>query len=167
VAVTCACAFVDPWAAILFFGFVPGVVVVLSVIMFDKIKIDDPVGAISVHAVCGALGTTLLGFFHNKQGLLYSGETGFLFAQIVGVVSVFLFSVISAFILFAIIKATVGLRVSEEEEIEGLDIHEHGNVAYPDFVSVTSGSSAMAATRGPGTASYAVQTTEFSRGVTG
>jgi hypothetical protein len=83
------------------------------------------------------------------------------------VVSVFLFSVISAFILFAIIKATVGLRVSEEEELDGLDIHEHGNVAYPDFVSVTSGSSAMAATRGPGTASYAVQTTEFSRGVTG
>jgi Amt family ammonium transporter len=141
VAITCACAFVDPWAAIVFFGFVPGVVVVLSVLMFDKIKIDDPVGAISVHGVCGSLGTVLLGLFHNKQGLLYSGATDFLFAQIVGVVSVFAFCVVGGLILFGSIKAIVGLRVSQEEEIEGLDIHEHGNRAYPDFVTTMSGTS--------------------------
>ena len=139
VAITCACAFVDPWAAIVFFGFVPGAVVVLSVLMFDRIKIDDPVGAISVHGVCGSLGTVLLGFFHTKQGLLYSGTTDFLFAQVVGVVSVFAFCVVGALILFGSIKAVVGLRVSEEEELDGLDIHEHGNVAYPDFVSAMSG----------------------------
>jgi ammonium transporter, Amt family len=141
VAITCSCAFVDPWVAIVFFGFVPGSVVVLSVMFFDRIKIDDPVGAISVHAVCGSLGTALLGLFHNQQGLLYGGGMRFFTAQIVGVVSVFLFCAVGAFILFGLIKMTVGLRVSEEEEVEGLDINEHGNVAYPDFVSVMTGSS--------------------------
>ena len=139
VAVTCACAFVDPWVAIVFFGFVPGIVVVLSVLFFDKIKIDDPVGAISVHGVCGSLGTILLGFFHTKRGFVYSGTTDFLLVQVVGVVSVFAFCVVGALILFGVIKATIGLRVSEEEEIEGLDINEHGNIAYPDFVSTMSG----------------------------
>jgi Amt family ammonium transporter len=150
VAITCSCAFVDPWVAIVFFGFVPGIVVVLSVMFFDKVKVDDPVGAISVHGVCGALGTTLLGFFHNKQGLFYSGTTDFLFAQVIGVVSVFAFCVIGAFILFGLIKSMIGLRVSEEEEIEGLDINEHGNIAYPDFVSTMSGIS-KSFTSGTGT----------------
>ncbi len=139
VAITCACAFVDPWASIVFFGVVPGAVVVLSVIMFDKIKVDDPVGAISVHGVCGSLGTLLLGFFHTKLGFLYTGATDFLFTQAVGVASVFAFCVVGALLLFGSIKAIVGLRVSEEEEIEGLDINEHGNIAYPDFVSTMSG----------------------------
>jgi len=139
VAITCSCAFVDPWVAIVFSGFVPGVVVVLSVLMFDKIKVDDPVGAISVHAVCGALGTVLLGFFHNTQGLFYGGGTSFLFAQIIGVVSVFALCMVGGFILFGSIKAVVGLRVSQQEEIEGLDINEHGNITYPDFVLVSSG----------------------------
>ena len=155
VAITCACAFVDPWAAIVFFGFVPGIAVVLSVMMFDKIKIDDPVGAISVHGVCGALGTVLLGFFHNKQGLLYSGSTDFLFAQLVGVVSVFAFCVIGGVILFGSIKAIVGLRVSAEEEIEGLDIHEHGNIAYPDFVTAMSGRSRPVMSAGGGSGQLA------------
>jgi len=141
VAITCACAFVDPWVSIVFFGFVPGVVVVLSVMFFDKIKIDDPVGAISVHGVCGSLGTVLLGLFHNKQGLFYSGTVDFLFAQVVGVVTVFAFCAVGAFVLFGAIKMIIGLRVSEEEEIEGLDIHEHGNRAYPDFVTTMSGMS--------------------------
>jgi len=141
VAVTCACAFVDPWVSIVFFGFVPGIVVVMSVLFFDKIKIDDPVGAISVHGVCGSLGTVLLGLFHNKQGLFYSGSTEFFFAQVVGVISVFAFCIVGALVLFGAIKAIIGLRVSEEEEIEGLDINEHGNISYPDFVTTMSGMS--------------------------
>ena len=155
VAVTCACAFIDPWAAIVFFGFVPGIVVVLSVLFFDKIKIDDPVGAISVHGVCGSLGTILLGFFHTKQGFLYSGTTDFLFAQVVGVVSVFAFCVVGGLILFGLIKSTIGLRVSEEEEIEGLDINEHGNIAYPDFVTAMSGVSKSLGTGSVGIAGAA------------
>jgi hypothetical protein len=70
---------------------------------------------------------------------MYSGSTDFLFAQTVGVASVFIFCVVGASILFGSIKAIVGLRVSDEEEMEGLDIHEHGNLAYPDFVSAMSG----------------------------
>src|SRR3990172_4362011 len=155
VAVTCACAFIDPWAAIVFFGFVPGIVVVLSVLFFDKIKIDDPVGAISVHGVCGSLGTILLGVFHTKQGFLYSGTTDFLFAQVVGVVSVFAFCVVGGLILFGLIKSTIGLRVSEEEEIEGLDINEHGNIAYPDFVTAMSGVSKSLGTGSVGIAGAA------------
>jgi ammonium transporter, Amt family len=133
VAITCSCAFVAPWTAIVFFGFVPGVVVVLSVLMFDRIGVDDPVGAISVHAVCGALGTALLGLFHTEKGLLYGGGPGFFVTQLIGVVSVAVFCVVSGLILFKVIGLTVGLRVTPEEELEGLDIGEHGNIAYPDF----------------------------------
>jgi ammonium transporter, Amt family len=133
VAITCSCAFVEPWAAILVFGALPGVVVVLSVLMFDRLHVDDPVGAVSVHGVCGAMGTALLGLFHTESGLLYGGGTSFLFAQLTGVVSVFAFCFLSGLVLFKVISATVGLRVSPEEEIEGLDVTEHGNIAYPEF----------------------------------
>ena len=77
VAITGACAFVEPWAAVLFFGFLPGIVVVFSVLMFDRLQIDDPVGAISVHGVSGASGTVLLGLFHTESGLFYGGGAGF------------------------------------------------------------------------------------------
>ncbi len=140
VAITCACAFVEPWVAIVFFGFVPGVVVVLSVLMFDRLHIDDPVGAISVHAVCGALGTAMLGLFHTENGLFYGGGTSFLTTQLIGVVSVAAFCVTSGLILFKLIEATIGLRVTPEEEVEGLDVGEHGNSAYPDFQLTTVGS---------------------------
>jgi Amt family ammonium transporter len=133
VAITCACAFVEPWAAIVFFGFLPGVVVVLSVLAFDRLRVDDPVGAISVHGVCGSLGTVLLGLFHAEKGLFYGGGTALLSAQLLGVASVFAFCVVSGLVLFRIIGATVGLRVSPEEEREGLDVTEHGNIAYPEF----------------------------------
>jgi Amt family ammonium transporter len=147
VAITCACAFVDPLAAIFFFGFLPGVVVVLAVLMFDRIHIDDPVGAISVHGVCGALGTVLLGFFHTEKGLLYGGGASFLVTQLVGVVSVFAFCFVSGLVLFKLIGATVGLRVSEQEEVEGLDVGEHGNNAYPDFQMATVGSGLLPGSR--------------------
>ena len=133
VAITCACAFVEPWAAILFFGFLPGVVVVFSVLMFDRIRIDDPVGAISVHGVCGALGTVLLGLFHAESGLFYGGGTALLIAQVVGVVAVFAFCMVCGLVMFNVIKGVVGLRVSAEEEMAGLDATEHGNTAYPEF----------------------------------
>ena len=133
VAVTCACAYVEPWAAAVFFGFLPGVVVVLSVLMFEWVGVDDPVGAISVHGVCGALGTLLLGLFHVESGLLYSGGVDLLLAQVVGVVGVFAFCMASGLVMFSVIEGVVGLRVSREAELAGLDVTEHGNQGYPEF----------------------------------
>ena len=133
VAITGACAYVEPWAAVLFFGFLPGVVVVFSVLMFDQLQIDDPVGAISVHGVSGALGTVLLGLFHTDSGLLYGGGVDLLMAQLVGVVGVFAFCMICGLVLFNVIKSVVGLRASREAELVGLDAAEHGNDAYPEF----------------------------------
>ena len=132
VAITAPCAFVSPRDAVII-GLLGGVVVVFSVFFFDRIKVDDPVGAISVHGVCGALGTLLLGLFHSEQGLFYGGGFKFFGAQVVGVVSVFGWCMVTGFILFAAIRAAMGLRVSEEEEVEGLDYGEHGARAYPDF----------------------------------
>ena len=110
-------------------GLISGALVVFSVIFFDKIKIDDPVGALSVHLVCGIFGTLAVGLFGAKAG----GTQ--LVAQLTGIVSIGAFTFIFAFVLFYIIKLVMGLRVSAEEESEGLDIGEHGNEAYPDFMS--------------------------------
>jgi Amt family ammonium transporter len=127
VAITSPCATVTPIASV-YIGGIAGIVVVLSVLFFDRIRIDDPVGAISVHGVCGALGTLLAAVFH---------EEGFTMArlgvQALGVVAAFLWVSITSGLLFFLIKKTVGLRVSEEEEMDGLDFHEHGNAAYPNF----------------------------------
>lgn len=121
----------------LIIGVVSGVLVVYAVAFFDKIKVDDPVGAISVHGVCGAFGTIAVGLFSNediegvvKKGLFYGGGTDQLVTQIIGVVAVAAFVLVTSVILFAVIKATVGLRVSEQEEREGLDVHEHGSPGY-------------------------------------
>lgn len=118
-------------------GFIAGVLVVFAVSFFDKVKIDDPVGAVSVHGVCGAFGTLAVGFFSTiesegvvKKGLFYGGGTDQLVSQIIGVVAVAAFVLVAATILFAILKATVGLRVDQQEEIEGLDVHEHGFAGY-------------------------------------
>ena len=133
VAITGACAFVEPWAAVLFFGFLPGIVVVFSVLMFDRLQIDDPVGAISVHGVSGASGTVLLGLFHTESGLFYGGGGDLLMAQVVGVVGVFAFCMVCGLVMFNVIKFAVGLRVSRVVELAGLDAAEHGNDAYPEF----------------------------------
>jgi Amt family ammonium transporter len=109
-------------------GAIAGAIVVLAVMFFDKVRIDDPVGAISVHLVCGIWGTLAVGIFGSMAGLTQ------LWYQFVGVASIGVFTAACAAVLFLIIKATMGLRVSSEEEIEGLDIGEHGNQAYPDFV---------------------------------
>lgn len=105
-------------------GLIAGVIVVGSVLFLDKVKIDDPVGAISVHLTCGIWGTLAVGIFGNKA------SSAQLWSQVIGVVGIGLFTFAFALILFGIIKATLGLRVSPEEESEGLDFGEHGNIAY-------------------------------------
>ncbi len=140
VAITAGCAAVSPAGAAII-GVIAGIVIVLAVEFFDKVvKIDDPVGAISVHGVCGALGTILVGFFALEGGVFYGGGFSLLGIQALGVGAVAAWVVVTMTIIFFIIKATVGLRVSKQEEIEGLDIHEHGLAsAYADFVPNVAG----------------------------
>jgi Amt family ammonium transporter len=116
-------------------GVVSGALVVFSVMFFDRVRIDDPVGAVSVHGVCGAWGTIAVGLFANRgddglEGLFYGGGFAQLGSQVIGVVAVFAFVVVTTFILFNAIKATIGLRVGEDEEVEGLDRIEHGTPGY-------------------------------------
>jgi len=120
-------------------GAMAGLIVVFAVLFFDRIRIDDPVGAISVHGVCGAFGTLCVGLFATedtdfwKQGLFYGGGADQLVSQAIGVAAVGVFVAVTAGLLFLAIKATVGLRVSEEEELAGLDVLEHGAPGYgPD-----------------------------------
>ena len=108
-------------------GLISGVLVVASVIFFDKLKIDDPVGALSVHLVCGIFGTLAVGIFGNLAG----GAQ--LMSQLTGIVAIGVFTFVFAYVVFLVLKLTMGIRVSAEEEIEGLDLGEHGNEAYPDF----------------------------------
>jgi len=144
VAITCPCAWVTVGASILI-GLLAGILVVLSVLGIEKIfKVDDPVGAISVHGVCGAWGTVSLGLFSAADGnnaplpgLFYGGGTEQLLTQALGVGAVFLWCMVTGLALFTTIRATIGLRVSPEEEREGLDFGEHGNEAYHGFVMVT------------------------------
>lgn len=136
VAITAGCDTVPPLGAIIL-GAVAGVLVLASVLFFDNIKVDDPVGAISVHGVCGVWGTIGLVFVHDA---VFAGDPeysmfGQLGIQMAGVAAAFVWTFVTAFILFKVVAATVGLRVSEQEEIEGLDISEHGGTAYPDFVT--------------------------------
>jgi Amt family ammonium transporter len=134
VAITAPCAFVSPISAIII-GFIAGVIVVLSVLFFDRIKIDDPVGATSVHLVCGMLGTLAVGIFHEKDGLIFSGEINLLKVQLIGVITVGIFTFLFSLIIWLAIKLTFGLRVSPQEEIEGLDLGEHGQLCYPEFIT--------------------------------
>ena len=139
VGITAGCDMVSPVGAAVI-GAGCGILVVLSVEFFDKVvKIDDPVGAISVHGVCGATGTILTGVLATDGGLLYGGGFRFLGVQLLGVLAVAAYSAVLIFIVFTIIKKTIGLRCSAEEEIEGLDISEHGLAsAYADWVPATS-----------------------------
>ena len=134
VAITAGCDQVNPFGAAII-GLVAGILVVLSVEFFDKVaKIDDPVGAISVHGVCGAAGTIMVGLFATDGGLFYGGGFHFLGVQLLGVICVIAWVVVSMTIIFKIVDKTIGLRVSAEIEIDGLDIHEHGLAsAYSGF----------------------------------
>lgn len=130
VAITAGCDALSPtFAAVA--GLIGGVLVVLSCVFFDKIKIDDPVGAVSVHGVCGAWGTLAVGLFKMEGGLLIDGGTEQIIAQIIGIAVGFVWAFGVSFVIFNIIKFTMGLRVTAEEEMQGLDIHEHGMYAYP------------------------------------
>ncbi len=108
-------------------GLIAGLIIVLGVAFIDKIKLDDPVGAVTVHLICGMWGTLAVGIFGAKAG----GDQ-FLY-QLAGVGAAATFCSLSAFIIFYTLKKTIGIRVSKEEEIDGLDLHEHGMDAYPDF----------------------------------
>lgn len=133
VAITAGCASVSPVSSIII-GFIAGIVVVLSVFFFDGVlKIDDPVGAVSVHAMNGAWGTLAVGLFATDGGLFFGGGIKLLGVQALGVVTAFAWAFGLGMILFNTIKHTIGLRVSAEEELRGLDIGEHGMEAYSGF----------------------------------
>ena len=126
VAITAGADKMSPTDAILIGG-IAGAFIVFAVSLIDKLKLDDPVGAIAVHLVCGIWGTLAVGIFGN----LASGSQ--LLSQLLGVSVYALFCIMTSFIIVFTLKKTIGIRVSEKEELEGLDAHEHGMDAYPDF----------------------------------
>ncbi|MGE5664248.1 MAG: ammonium transporter, partial [Deltaproteobacteria bacterium] len=143
VAITASCAFVSVPSSLVI-GLVAGLLVVLAVLFFDKVRVDDPVGATAVHLANGVFGTIALGLFADptvcpaaavaKKGLLLGGGMAQLAPQLMGValIGAAVFS-LSLVFWFATKLVSNGIRVSAEEETEGLDLHEHGNSAYPDF----------------------------------
>ena len=142
VAITAPCAFVSVGSAFVI-GIIAGILVVAAVFFFDRVQIDDPVGAVSVHMANGVWGTLALGFFADpsvspaaavaKPGLLMGGGVAQLLPQVYGILAVAGFVFVVSTIGWTVIKMVVGLRVSAEEELDGLDMGEHANVAYPDF----------------------------------
>lgn len=135
VAITAGCDMVSP-AGAFFIGLIAAFVVVFGIEFIDKVcKIDDPVGAIGVHGMCGAAGTLLTGVFAVDGGLAYGGGFSFLGIQLLGVVSVILWVSVTMIITFRVLKHTIGLRASEEEETKGLDVTEHNLASsYADFM---------------------------------
>ncbi len=132
VAITAGCNIVTPNSAIII-GLIAGVLVDLAVIFIDKIKIDDPVGAIAVHGVNGLFGTIAVGFFATDGGLFYNGGTDLLITQIIGVLVIASFSFIVTFIIMKIMKKTIGIRVNRLEETAGIDAVTFGVEAYTTF----------------------------------
>ena len=141
VAITGGCAYISIVDSLII-GAIAGAIVVFAVIFFDRIKVDDPVGATSVHLGCGVFGTLCIGLFakegvttlSTRNGLFYGGGAELLGVQLLGIVAVGVFVFATTFVLWLVLKKTLGIRVTEEEEITGLDVGEHGNRAYPDFV---------------------------------
>jgi Amt family ammonium transporter len=133
VGITAPCATVTPGASILI-GLIAGLLVVLSIEFIDKVlKIDDPVGASSVHGVCGAWGTIAAGLFNVDGGLFYGGGMAQLGVQLIGVGVFFIWAFGAGYILMSVVKAIFGIRVKKEEELKGLDIAEHGSESYNGF----------------------------------
>ncbi len=126
VGITAGADQMSPTDAILI-GALAGVIIVMGVALIDKLKLDDPVGAVAVHLICGIWGTLAVGIFGNMAGIDQ------FITQLIGVGAYAAFCIVTSFIIFYILKVTLGLRVSAKEETEGLDIHEHGMDAYPDF----------------------------------
>jgi Amt family ammonium transporter len=157
VAITAPCAWVSVGSSLII-GLVAGVLVVVAVLFFDRVLLDDPVGALSVHLVNGVFGTLCIGLFADSSaapvagpanGLFFGGGFTQLWAQIVGVLAVGAYTFGISIAAWAVIKAVMGLRVSAEEEFDGLDVGEHGNSAYPDFQLATVGSG-LVPSSGPG-----------------
>lgn len=135
VGITAGCGAVNAWGAVAI-GLICGLVVVLSIEVIDKkFKIDDPVGAISVHGTCGFLGTVLVGVFALDGGLLYGGGASLIWVQTYGSLAYLLWATFGTFVVLFILKKTIGLRVSKNDELEGLDITEHGVEAYPEHIT--------------------------------
>lgn len=133
VAITAPCAFVTPGEALIIGGF-GAVMMFIGTTVLERLKIDDAVGAVPVHGFAGAFGTLAVGLFHAEKGLLHGGGFAQLGVQAVGIVAVFGFVIVASVVMFALIRATVGLRVPAEAEEVGLDVYEHGTVNYPEFV---------------------------------
>ncbi|PIZ53956.1 ammonium transporter, partial [Candidatus Woesearchaeota archaeon CG_4_10_14_0_2_um_filter_57_5] len=135
VGITAGTANVSPLDSIII-GAIAGILYVLGVALLDKLRIDDPVGAVPAHAFCGAWGTLAVGLFSSTAdapGLFYGGGTGLLATQLLGVASVFVAAFGTMYLFFRVIDKTVGLRVSKEDELKGLDLVEHSTEAYADF----------------------------------
>jgi len=139
VAVTAGCDGVSYWSAVII-GAIAGVLVVFAVPFFDKLKIDDPVGATSVHLVCGVFGTLAVGIFNKDAGLI-TGQFQLLINQIIGIVAVAAFTLVVSGAVWIALKSTLGIRVTPDEEMEGLDISEHGMEAYNGFAKEADGMS--------------------------
>jgi Amt family ammonium transporter len=141
VAITAPCAYVDDWAAAVI-GLVAGALMVTTVIAVDRIRVDDPIGAIAGHGMGGIWGTLSCGLFATpaladlngvgKAGLFYGGGAHQLGVQALGIAAVAAFVFTTSFTVFYLCKKTIGLRVSERQELEGLDLHEHGMWGYPE-----------------------------------
>ena len=126
VGITAGADLMSPLEAIAI-GLIAGVIIVLGIALIDKLRLDDPVGAVTVHLICGIWGTLAVGLFGDLAGV-----DQFIY-QLTGVGAAAVFCCLTAFIIIFTLKKTMGIRVSKEEEVEGLDIHEHGMDAYPDF----------------------------------
>ncbi len=154
VAITASCAFVEPWAAFVI-GAIAGMLTFFTAQWFEKAGVDDPIYAFSVHGIAGMWGTIANGFFASprlveivgigKPGLFYGSGFHQLWIQTMGVVICFLFVLVASFIILGLMKVTMGLRVTEEEEIVGLDMSEHGSYGYPEQMKKISGESSASA----------------------
>lgn len=147
VAITASCAYVDSWAAIVI-GLIAGILVFFSIRFFEKMRIDDPIAALSAHGTAGIWGTISTGFFATPElveklgvgnpGLFYGGGFGQLGVQALGVVTCAVYAFAVSFAILWVMKKTIGIRVSEEEELVGLDMSEHGTYGYPEQLSAES-----------------------------
>lgn len=129
VSITAGCNVVGPVSAILI-GFIAGVLVDVAVLFFDKMKVDDPVGAVAVHGINGLFGTLAVGFFAIEGGLFFGGGVDLLITQLIGVITIALFSFSITFILMKVLKSSVGIRITSEEEEEGIDSVSFGVKSY-------------------------------------
>ena len=141
VAITAPCAFVAPWASIVI-GFIAGVIMYATLVFVDKIGVDDPLGAIAAHGMGGIWGTLSCGLFTTpalaavgQPGLFYGGGFYQLGIQALGIIACGGFVFLASLAVFAALKATIGIRVKPDQELDGLDIHEHGVFGYPDLVA--------------------------------